>query len=85
MRFEEVDDGLWGVIKPFIAPQKPRAGRPRADLKRSFNGVLYVLITGCKWSDLPRKYGLNLETVQAAQGERGVGGDVQRPSFKGLS
>lgn len=80
-----MDDGLWGVIKPFIAPQKPRAGRPRTDLKRSFNGVLYVLITGCKWSDLPRKYGLNLETVQAAQGERGVEGDVQRPSFKGLS
>jgi len=74
-----------GVIKPFIAPQKPRAGRPRADLKRSFNGVLYVLITRCKWSDLPRKYGLGLETFQAAQGERGVGGEFQRHSFKGLS
>jgi transposase len=57
MRFEEVDDGLWDLIKPFMPPRKSRTGRPRADLRRTFNGVLYVLITGCKWSDVPEKYG----------------------------
>ena len=57
MRFEEVDDGLWSLLKPFMPPRKPRIGRPRSDLRRGFNGVLYVLITGCKWSDMPGKYG----------------------------
>jgi transposase len=40
-----------------MPPRKPRTGRSSTDLRRSFNGVLYVLITGCKWSDMPGNYG----------------------------
>ena len=32
-------------------------GRPRADDRRCLNAILYVLITGCRWNDLPRQYG----------------------------
>lgn len=34
-----------------------REGRPRADDRATVNGILYVLITGCRWVDLPEKYG----------------------------
>jgi len=32
-------------------------GRPRADDRRTREGILYVLRTGCRWQDLPREYG----------------------------
>jgi transposase len=34
-----------------------RTGRPRADDRRTIEGILFVLITGCRWQDLPREYG----------------------------
>ena len=40
-----------------MPPQKPLTGRPRSDLRKSLNGILYVLKTGITWSDLPRMYG----------------------------
>jgi len=57
MGFKEIDNRLWGLIKPCLPPQKPKTGRPRADLRKLFNGVLYVLKTGCSWSDVLREYG----------------------------
>lgn len=56
MRFKELSDGQWEIIEHLLPPQ-PRTGRPRADDWRTINGILYVLITGCKWEDMPRKYG----------------------------
>jgi transposase len=44
----------------FICPLLPppaRTGRPRADDRRTIDGILYLLITGCRWQDLPRAYG----------------------------
>ena len=32
-------------------------GRPRADDRQCMDGIMYVLITGCRWNDLPREYG----------------------------
>ncbi len=57
MAFREVDNRLWVKIKPFLPPGKPKTGRPRTELIRAFNGILYVLTTGCAWSDTPRIYG----------------------------
>ncbi len=57
MAFREVDDKLWVKIKPILPPEKPKTGRPRTELRRAFNGILYVLTTGCAWSDAPRIYG----------------------------
>lgn len=49
MAFKEMDDKLWELVPQQI----PKTGRPRANLRKSFNGILYVLITGCTWEDTP--------------------------------
>ena len=57
MTFREIDDDLWEIVLRHLPPQKPHVGRPRRDPRHLFNGVLYVLSTGCTWSDVPAKYG----------------------------
>ena len=32
-------------------------GRPRADDRKTLEGVLWVLRTGARWQDVPREYG----------------------------
>lgn len=49
-------DRQWAFIQPLLPPPA-RTGRPRADDRRTVEGILYVLITGCRWQDLPREYG----------------------------
>ena len=56
MRFEEVDDVRWSRIAPHLPP-KAKEGKPRADDRRTINAILYVLVTGCRWVDLPKRYG----------------------------
>ncbi len=56
MKFEELDDNRWSRIAPLLPP-RPREGRPRADDRSIVNGILFVLITGCRWIDIPRRYG----------------------------
>jgi transposase len=46
----------WAFIHPYL-PAPARTGRPRADDRRTFEGILFVLTTGCRWQDLPREYG----------------------------
>ena len=55
--FEEIDDKLWAMVQPYFPPQKPKTGRPRCDLRKTFNGIPYVHGTGTNWSDAPRMYG----------------------------
>ena len=50
-------DEQWAVIEPLIPERRRGPGRPRADDRRTLNGILYVLKTGCAWEDLPREYG----------------------------
>ena len=56
MEFRELTDEQWAFLPPLLPP-KARTGRPRADDRRIINGILYVLITGCRWPDRPRRYG----------------------------
>ncbi|NLX48941.1 MAG: transposase [Methanospirillum sp.] len=56
MTFREPDDRLWEEIGPLLPPSSPHGGR-RADRRRLFTGVLYVLSTGVAWADAPRCYG----------------------------
>ncbi|WP_048136859.1 transposase [Methanosarcina horonobensis] len=57
MSFHEIDDVLWESIEPYLPPQKPHTGRPRANMRKLMNGILYVVMTGCTWKDVPRRYG----------------------------
>jgi transposase len=51
-----LSDKQWALIRPFLPPPA-RTGRPRANDRRTIEGILYILITGCRWQDLPREYG----------------------------
>jgi transposase len=50
-------DDQWSVLEPLFPERRRGPGRPRADDRRTLNGILYVLKTGCAWEDLPRAYG----------------------------
>lgn len=49
-------DRVWDRIRP-VLPSANQHGRPRADDRRTLDGILYVLRTGCRWHDLPPRYG----------------------------
>jgi len=51
MGFRELSDGEWEVIRPLLPP-RAGVGRPRIDDRLIINGILYVLVTGCRWMDL---------------------------------
>jgi transposase len=49
-------DTQWAFIQPLLPPPA-RTGRPRANDRRTIEGIVYILTTGCRWQDLPREYG----------------------------
>ncbi len=51
-----LSDAQWAQLQSLL-PTKNREGRPRADDRRTLEGILYVLRAGCRWQDLPREYG----------------------------
>jgi putative transposase len=55
----EVDDALWELLGPLLVIEKPRLkpGRPRADERRLFNGLMWLARTGSQWNALPACFG----------------------------
>lgn len=55
----EVPDALWERFEVILLKHYPPAvtGRPRADLRRVLNGVIFRLRTGCQWNQLPERFG----------------------------
>ncbi len=53
----ELSEEQWALLEPLIPKRKTGPGRPRADDRRTLNGILYILKTGCAWQDLPQEYG----------------------------
>ena len=49
-------DKQWQRVEPLLPSRKDR-GRPRANDRKTLNGILYVLRTGCRWQDIPKEYG----------------------------
>lgn len=47
----------WKLIKPLLPQKSIGKGRPRANDKRTIQGILYVLKVGCRWQDMPKLYG----------------------------
>lgn len=60
MRVREpmVTDEQWAKIEPLIPKHEPsrKGGRPKADDRLVFEGILWVLKTGARWKDLPDRY-----------------------------
>lgn len=56
----EVSDALWAVILPILIDDwrpSPNGGRPPADWRRIFNGIIHRLRSGCQWNHLPDRFG----------------------------
>ncbi len=53
----ELTEAQWALIEPLL-PEKAWTGRPRADDRKTLNGILWVLRTGARWADMPREYGV---------------------------
>ncbi len=56
MQFQELSDKQWKMICKHL-PKPARTGRPRAADRMILNGIIYVLTTGCRWDDMPKRYG----------------------------
>jgi transposase len=51
----DLTDERWARLEPLL-PKPQRGPQPR-DLRRTINGVLWILRTGAPWRDLPACYG----------------------------
>lgn len=54
-----MSDAFWRQVA-LLLPTYRRSrygGRPRVNLRKVFDGIFYVLRTGCQWQALPREYG----------------------------
>jgi len=56
MKFTELTDSQWKTIQSHL-PLPAKTGRPRADDRTTIDAILFVLVTGCRWIDLPARYG----------------------------
>ena len=54
-----VSDELWSVCEPVIPRLKksPKGGRPPVGNREALTGILFVLMTGIPWEDLPLEMG----------------------------
>jgi len=57
-RERQLLDALWERIAPQLPPKpaQPKGGRPFADDKACFEGIVYVLRNGIRWNSMPRCY-----------------------------
>lgn len=53
-----LSEAQWAAVEPLIPKSAARTGRPMADRRRMFEGMLYQLVVGCQWRHVPRdRYG----------------------------
>jgi len=57
-RIEQVTELQWLLIERELPrlPRNRKGGRPWADSRRTFEGILWVLKSGARWKDLPDRY-----------------------------
>ncbi len=63
--FTGLTDAEWAVIEPFLPeqPEKPGKGRPHAFFRDILNTILWVLITGARWIDVPKGKGFGARST----------------------
>jgi putative transposase len=52
----DLNDEQWEAIQPVMPTGKDR-GRPRVDLRKVMNALLYMARAGCSWRMLPKDFG----------------------------
>lgn len=53
----ELSDKEWTRLKEWLPERKGKPGRPCLDLRRTMNGIKWVLKTGSPWRALPEQFG----------------------------
>src|SRR5260221_479802 len=78
-------DRQWAFIQPLLPPPA-RTGRPRANDRQTIEGIVYILITGCRWQDLPREFGAPTTVWRRLKcwGEEGVWEHIWRAALSAL-
>ena len=53
--FKQLSDEHWAVFQRILPeePEKRGRGMPRVDTRKALNSVLFILINGHKWAELP--------------------------------
>ena len=49
----DLTDAQWLLVEPLIPPAKPGGREREVNMREVFNGVLYLLRSGCSWRQLP--------------------------------
>ncbi len=54
-KFEGLSDSAWMVLEKLLPPKPKKRGKgmPPASFRCVLNTIFYVLITGCRWCDIP--------------------------------
>jgi transposase len=47
----------WERLQSLLPPQQPKTDRPAHNHCPIINGILWILLTGAPWRDLPERYG----------------------------
>lgn len=81
----QLTDRQWAFICPLLPPPA-RTGRPRADDRRTIEGILFMLVSGCRWQDLPRQYGAPTTVWRRLKrwGEEGIWERIWRAALSAL-
>jgi len=61
-----VPDDLWTIVAPLLPKLGVRAqggGRRPADDRAVFTAIVYVLVSGCPWRQLPPSFGVAVPTA----------------------
>ena len=55
-RFEGLEDAQWNLLESFFPknPSKRLKGKPHTPWRNVCNSLLWILITGSRWCDLPK-------------------------------
>ena len=55
----ELPDSLWGILESILEETYPArtTGRPRVDLRRVLDGIVFRMRTGCQWNKMPDRFG----------------------------
>ncbi len=56
MKFTEITDKQWDMMEPLL-PKPAATGRPRSNDRTVLNGIICVLVSGCRWSEMPKTCG----------------------------
>ena len=49
----DLTDAQWALLAPLIPPAEPGGREREVDMHEIFNGIIYVLRSGCSWRMLP--------------------------------